>query len=109
MKKKPLILLAGLFCFAQMSYAEGSSLQSKLNTTMKLQYSTPNSVAEQANKMPSCSSPYSEVFNDPLVNSMLGSYSNMMQGASGGIYSPQEQQKQQLDYAKQQTNNDDGQ
>lgn len=81
------------------------SLESRNTLGGRINLAGPNSVAEKANQnASSLSSPYSDMLQNPLVNSTLNSFGTMMQGATGGSYNAGEQAKQQLDYAKQQSN-----
>ncbi len=65
---------------------------------------TPDSVVNKANQTPALAPHSPSIFQDPMVNSMLGGYGNMIQGTTGGSYSAEEMRRQQMDYAKQQVN-----
>lgn len=82
--------------------SDKGTLGSKINLIQ------PGTAAARANKNGSISSPYSEIMNDPIINSTLNGFGNMMQGMSGGSYSAQERTKQQMDYAQQQSKYSEG-
>lgn len=67
----------------------------------KLMLSDPSSVAEKANSSGSLQGS-GGAFQDPMTMGVMNGYFNMMQGMTGGSYNPQEMQKQQADFAKQQ-------
>ena len=88
------ILLFVTVCFAQSGFCSGS-LSSRLNLQ------DASSVSKKANGSGS-SYENSSLMNDPMLNSALGGMSNMIQGMTNNPYSMQEQQKAQMDYARQQ-------
>jgi hypothetical protein len=95
------LLLLILTGFSLTCYGENLNYQNK-GGKLHLQGADPSSVAAKANQETSLhSSPFSEALQDPIVNSMMGGYSNMIQGMTGASYNPTEQQKQAADYAKQ--------
>jgi len=103
---KMLLVLTALICLSSTAYADTKNFQKTLENKVNL--SGTDSVAAKANSAQySVSSPYSELLQNPLVNSALTGYGSMIQGASGGSYSADEQSKQQLEYARQQFNNAD--
>lgn len=73
---------------------------------LKWKPTTTDTLLNKANMQPSVSSPYGEILNDPMINSAINGYANMIQGATGGTYNSVERERLQTDYAKQQTNND---
>jgi len=102
MKHKKLLLalsiIIGISSINNCSAAQTSIIK-------KINLAGPSSVAEKANKDSTFgSSPCSEVLNDPIINSALGGFGNMLQGMNGNALNVQEQAKQQMDYAKQQAN-----
>lgn len=85
-----ILLFSGVSCFAQ------GNLSSKINLTGA------SSVAEKANKdlyFDGCSS---GIMQDPMMQGALNGYYNAMQGMAGGSFNAQEQQKQQMEYTRQQ-------
>lgn len=101
---KIIIALIVFVGFSSICY--GDSIHSS-GGKIHFQCSTPDSVVNKANQAPSLSSPFPSILQDPMVNSMLGGYSNMMQGTTGTSYSAEELRRQQMDYAKQQANSVD--
>lgn len=90
-----------LVLFILMGVSLTGFAQGTLSSKVNLQ--APSDVSSQANRSSGFGS--DSVFNNPLINSSLNGYSNMIQGASGNLnnfYSNQEQMKQQGEYAKQQ-------
>lgn len=103
MKFTKFILILFVFCgFSLICY--GESLQSRIiGGKIYWQNSSPSAVAAQANKNSSFNPPpYSAIMQDPMINSALNSYGNMLQGGNTNSYNAMEQQKQQMDYSKQQ-------
>lgn len=98
MKKRNLLIL---FCLLSMSTICYADTVTSTGGKLRFKCTTPDSVVNKANQAPSLYSPYSSVLQDPMVNSMLGGYSSMIQGAAGGSYSVEEMKRQQMDYAKQ--------
>ena len=98
--KTALILLALVFC-STTSFAQDS-----LGTRIKLK--SPSSVSENANKGSTDSddsansSNSSNLSDNPFLNGYMNGMANMMNGMANNSFNPQEQQKQQIDYAKQQ-------
>jgi len=89
-------VLLVLLCVSQASFA-----QEFIGSKIKLQ--DPSDVSAKANgSSSSFSSPYSEMFQNPMINSTLQGMGNMMQGYNNDSRGVQEQVKQQMDYAKQQ-------
>ncbi len=105
MKKSTLIFTVLIFiCFSASCYGSSARFKRKLEE-INLD-STPASISAKANKKQIFTpSPYSEAEQNPFVNGMVDSYSNIMRGMTGCPYNVREQQKQQLDYAKQQIEN----
>lgn len=99
-----ILVLSALVCLTSIAKADPVSFQKNLES--KVNISDADSIVERANKnYNSVSSPYSEIFQNPLINSTLNDYGNMLQGVTGGGYSQDEMSKQQLDYARQQMEN----
>lgn len=97
-KKFHLALLA-LVCFSSVGYCDQLNLKTRLNLQC------PESVSEKANRTSAFGpSAGSEILQDPIINSELNGLGSMMQIMSGNnsLYSMQEIQKQQGEYAKQQ-------
>lgn len=98
-----LIFFIFLHC-SLICYGDYSNSSAKFGTKVFFNGDTPSSVANKANKNSSFNSaPYSAIMQDPIINSTLNGYSNLIQGINGGSYSPLEMQKQQMDYSMQQT------
>lgn len=100
-----------LLVFIGLSSATNSSQayaqQGSLNSRIIL--SAPSDTAAKANKNSTdMSSSYSDIMNDPLINSTLNSFGNMMQGMNGASCDAQERMKQQVDYIKQQSKYSEG-
>ena len=97
-------ILFVLLCFSQASFCETLSSQSKFSSHINLQGT--NDISARANKN---SSPfdgsYSPIMHDPMINSAMQGFGNMMQGCNVDARMMQEQSKMQMDYAKQQMNN----
>jgi len=97
MKQKFILVLAIIFCFAQIGYCiEQGTLGSKI------QLKDASFVSKRANGEDG----YSSSGIDPIMNSMMNGMGNMMQGMAGNysnIQSVQEQMKMQRDYIKQGT------
>lgn len=104
MKYIKLILVLFIFVgFSSTSYA--TFLDSQNPYSVKLNLSGANDVAAKANANSSINASGSSILQDPVMGGMMNGYYNMMQNMNGGSYNPQELQKQQSDYAKQQINN----
>ncbi len=99
MKKFNIILFVLVFSLISLS-AFGASFESRLQKSIKLQDA--NSVTNKANGN-SIDSPYMDMMNDPMVNSMMQGGMNMLQNGMTGTFQQMEQAKQHMDYAKQQT------
>lgn len=99
---KFLLILSAFLCFSSICY--GESLESRIKSgKINWQASSPSSVAAKANQMQSFNPPpYAGVMQDPMVNSVLNGYGNMIQGINNNSYNAVEQQKQQRDFSKQQ-------
>lgn len=98
-----LLILTILVCSTASCNAESFNCnQSAFANRLNVAGSTPESVAERANR--DYASGSAGLIQDPLMNSALGGYYNMMQGATGNSYNAQEMQRQQADYVKQQMN-----
>lgn len=96
MKNFLILSVLGIFSLStSIAYASQSSL--------KWQPTSAEDVLNKVNQQQSINCPENELLNDPFVNSALNGYTNMMQGQTGGAFSPIEQQKMQTDYARQQT------
>lgn len=104
MKKFNFLLILSIFIVSNsICYAESfNNNQSAFAKRLNMVGSSQESVVERANR-DYASGPFGLV-NDPLMNSAIGGYYNMMQGMSGGAYNAQEMQRQQADYVKQQIN-----
>lgn len=87
-------------CFSQAGFCDTLSSQSKFSSKINLQGAS--DVTKRANEGSSLSSPYSDAFQDPMLNSMMQGMGNMIQGCNVDARMMQEQNKQQMDYAKQQ-------
>lgn len=101
MKSAKIILALSLFVsISSIGRCDTTDFQKKLNT---VQLNDASTISKRANNSPyaSINSEYSEITSDPIVNSMLNSYTYMMQGSTGGTFNPQEQVKQQMDYTRQ--------
>lgn len=101
-----------LFCLSFFSLSCYSTEYGNVkNTRMYWQGSDPSSVAAKANQMPSSvqgGGLFSQMFQDPMMNSVMNGYSNMIQGEYGGnSYSAVEMQRQQMDYTRQNTQDGD--
>lgn len=107
MKKIKFLLILSVFvCSASFCSADSLVPQSSFVKRLNLSTSSPQAVADRANKGTYYGSPAG--IQDPLINGALGGYYNMMQvmqGVPGTSFSTQEMQKQQMDYVKQQMNN----
>ena len=99
MKRIGLILFV-FICFSSAGFCDNLSSQSKFSSKINLQGASV--ISAKANGNSSFSSPSASPFQDPIVNSMLQGYGNMLQGGNTDARAVQEQAKQQLDYAKQQ-------
>lgn len=100
---KFILILSAFLCFSSICY--GESLESRIKSgKINWQSSSPSSVAAKANQMSSFNpSPYSAITQDPMMNSVLNGYGTMLQGVNNNYsYNAVEQQKQQLDFSKQQ-------
>jgi len=92
-------VLLVFLCFSQAGFS-----QELIGSKIKLQDTS--DISARANKgSASFSSSYSEVFQNPLMNSTMQSFGNMLQGGNVDSRAVIEQTKQQADYAKQQMNN----
>ena len=96
------ILLTLLMFFYFSSAGICASLSSQGQYSMKLNLQDTSSVADKANKNPSLLAPGNGISDDPFVNSAINGMGNMIQGLTNGSYSGAEQQRQQMDYARQQ-------
>lgn len=103
---KILSVLVMFICLAQAGNCSENGtnpLSSQGKYSTKLNLKDASSVANQANRNPSVTcSPGSELTDDPFMNSAINSMGAMLQGMTNGSYSATEQQKQQMDYARQQ-------
>lgn len=99
---KFLSVLSAVLYFSSICY--GESLESRIKSgKINWQASSPSAVAAQANKINSFNPPpYAGIMQDPMVNSVLNGYGNMIQGMNNNSYNAVEQQKQQRDFSKQQ-------
>lgn len=104
---KIIMALSFFIWFSVVSNCNSEDFRSKIINN-RINLSDPRAVAAEANKNSGISSQYSEVLQDPLINSTLNSMGAMMQGSTGGAYDQQEQMKRQLDYAKQQSTYSEG-
>lgn len=74
-------------------------------STLKWTPSSPSSVSAKANSNSAYGLNSPAYMQDPMMSGMMNGYYNMMQGMTGNNYTNmQEIQRQQMDYAKQQTN-----
>lgn len=90
-----LLILIIIVGFSQAGFCSSGTLGSRI----KLQDA--GSVSNRANQGGSFGdNPYANA--SPMLNSALGGMSNMIQGMTNNPYSMQEQQKAQMDYARQQ-------
>jgi len=100
MKKYKFALIAVAFIVS----TTASFAQSALEKGIKLQ--TPSSIAQHVNKNSSPdeadSSDTSSLSDNPFLNSYINGMGNMARGMGNNSFDAQNQQKQQLDYAKQQ-------
>lgn len=103
MKSKIIISLFIASFISLNCYAASSDVQSFQNKLQSIKVETPGSISAQANQYNS--SFYSEFASNPLLNSTMNGYSNMIQGMTGASYNMQEQVKQQMDYTRQQMQN----
>lgn len=107
MKKiKFLVVLSVFVCSASFCYGDSSNPQSSFVKRLNVSTSTPEAMAERANKGTYYGAQGG--IQDPLINGAIGGYYNMMQvmqGLPGSSFGAQEMQKQQTDYVRQQMNN----
>lgn len=105
MKPAKFMLIFFIFlCYSSICYGDYSNPRNKFETKIFFTGDTPSSIAKKANENSSFNSPpYSAIMQDPIVNSTLNGYSNLIQGINNCPYSPFELQKQQMDYSMQQT------
>lgn len=97
------ILLLTVFISVTSCYAASSTVGR--DGLFHLNVASPQDVSSKANNNPSFdASGMPSILQDPMVNSMLGGMGNYLQGSTGGSYSMQEQMKQQMEYAQQQSN-----
>lgn len=87
--------------------ADYLNYQSQMGSKVNVGGFSTSDVAANANKMQPINTEGGAFFQDPLLNGAMNGYYTMMQGATGGSSDMQEIQKQQLDYARQQTKNDE--
>lgn len=103
---KILFVLVIFICFSHSgncSEYNTNPLSSQGKYSTKLNLKDASSIANQANRNPSVYCPEgSELSDDPFMNSAINSMGAMLQGMTNGSYSATEQQKQQMDYARQQ-------
>lgn len=103
MKIKFILILSAFLCFSSICYGDSLKNSNKNCTTIFLNGGTPDSIAAKANKYSSFNPPpYAGILQDPVVNSTLGGYGNMIRGMDHNSYSAIEQQKEQADFSKQQ-------
>lgn len=101
MKIKNILLILSFFiCFQVASYGD---VISKPSPTLKWKPTSASSISSKANRDPAYGTQSSGAMSDPFVGGMMNGYYNMMKGSMGSAYEFQEMQKQQVDYAKQQT------
>lgn len=102
MRIKIILFLLCFICFHTVSYGESTNTKSLSNKTY-WGGSSPKDVAARANRMPSLnpSASSDDSSSDSIINP-LGSLSNMLQMVNTSTYNAVEQQKQQVDYVKQQ-------
>lgn len=99
--KHALLALTVLIGLSSVAYCEQIA-QGNLDGKIKLQ--SVSSVTSKANGEASFDAlPYAELMNNPMLNSMLGGMNNMLQNGNISPYTVNEMQKQQLEYAKQQS------
>lgn len=97
MKQKFLTTILILFACANLAYcAQGGNLQGKI------QLQDSSDVVNKINNG-SLDSPYMDMMNNPMMNSMMNSMNAFQSGANGN-FQQMEQVKQQAEYAKQQAN-----
>lgn len=99
---KTILLMFAILCFSSVCYGDTLNSQSKTSSSLNWKPTSSGAVAAKANQNSAYSS--QSIFQDPMLNSVINGYSNMLQGATGNSYNPQEQQKQQLDYTRQYLN-----
>lgn len=92
------LVLLSLFCVSSATFAQGS-----LNSRINLQ--STRDISAKANSAGGYGTEASEVLSDPVVNSALNGFANMLQGGNMNFYSAEEQRKQQGDYSRQQIKN----
>lgn len=99
---KILLILFSFLCFHSIGYCECSG---KVNLNQKIYWgsSSPNSVAEQANKRSPFSTSPDSPYAEPMLIDPLGAYGTMLQMMNPGTtYNNMDIQRQQMDYVKQQ-------
>lgn len=103
--KYTIFLLLALLCFTQICQAD--TYKSNCNRVY-VKGSDPSDVAKQANQVQSFyASPFSQAMQDPFVNSMMNGYYSGIQGSTGASYSAIEMQKQQAEYARSESRNEE--
>lgn len=103
--KKTALLLLLFVSLGFSSINSCYSLDSQNTLGNKIMLTGADSVAAKANANSSINTSGCSIMQDPVMGGMMSGYYNMMQNMNGGSYNPQELQKQQSDYAKQQINN----
>lgn len=103
MKKLILSLILFSVVCSSVCYADTVSMP---KSTLKWTPSSPSSVSAKANSNSAYGLNSPAYMQDPMMTGMMQGYMNMMQGMTGNNYTNmQEIQRQQMDYAKQQSNN----
>ena len=102
MRNANLILMLAL-ALTQVGICRAADSQGSLTAKINLQ--GPGAISDRANK---ANSSQTSGFDNPFYSSTMSGMGNMIQGMTGNnsnIYSVQESQRQQCDYAKQQSGN----
>jgi len=101
--KNFVLILFVLMIFSPICRGDDLKITQTRGGSLNLNLTTPGGVAQKANKDSAFGSEGDSLRN-PMLDATTSGFANMIQGFTGGSYNALEQQKQQMDYAKQNSN-----